>query len=193
MQYSTAALRLLAITDVLSGPEHLHRDLRTRMTDLRELRLQFSDAQAEAQIEKFPPVRRRRPPGKGREFTSPANRIGLLTKAAAGAARQLTPSPQEGRRRPQAAVPYQDASWWLLSNLDSALVSAADGASTAWYQRDPRLFRSLTQRSLVLHARLLREWPRLSAAYRGAAPGFTSPERWRQTFAASLQDPPGGR
>ncbi|HWM99358.1 MAG TPA: glycosyltransferase family 2 protein, partial [Streptosporangiaceae bacterium] len=29
MQYSTAALRLLAIEDVLAGPEHLHRDLLT--------------------------------------------------------------------------------------------------------------------------------------------------------------------
>ena len=193
MQYSTAALRLLAIEDVLSGPGHLHRDLLTKLADLRDFRQQFSDAQAASDIEGFPPVRRRKPPGKGREFTSPAGRIGLLTKAAAGAARQLAPARQEARRRPQAALPHQDASWWLLSNLDSALVSAADGASTAWYQRDPRLFRSLTQRSLVLHARLLREWPRLSAAYRGAAPGFTSPERWRQTFAASLQDPPGGR
>jgi galactofuranosylgalactofuranosylrhamnosyl-N-acetylglucosaminyl-diphospho-decaprenol beta-1,5/1,6-galactofuranosyltransferase len=193
MQYSTAALRLLAIEDVLAGPEHLHRDLLTKMKDLGEFRSQFSDAQAKSYVENFPPVRRRKPPGRGREFTPPASRIGLLTKAAAGAVRQLAPPRQAARQRPLAALPYQDASWWLLSNLDSALVSAPDGASTAWYQRDPQLFRSLTQRSLILHARLLREWPRLSAAYRGAAADFTSPERWRQTFVASLRDPPGGR
>jgi len=80
-----------------------------------------------------------------------------------------------------------------LSNLDSALVSAADGASTAWYQRDPQLFRLLTQRSLILHSRLLRQWPRLAANYRAAAAEFTSPARWRQTFEASLDDPPDRR
>ena len=38
MQYSTAALRLLAIEDVLSGPAHLHRDLATRLSELQEFR-----------------------------------------------------------------------------------------------------------------------------------------------------------
>jgi len=192
MQYSTAALRLLAIEDVLSGPAHLHRDLQTKMAQLRELRRQFSDAQAEPDLERFPAVRRRRPPGKGREFTSPTNKLGLLTKAAAGAARQLTAPKILARQRPQMALPYQDASWWVLSNLDSALVSAADGTSTAWYQRDPRLFRSLTRRSTLLHARLLREWPRLSADYQAGLADFTSPEAWRETFISSAADPPGG-
>ena len=191
MQYSTAVLRLLAIEDVLSGPEHLHRDLQTKMKDLRGLRQQFSDARAESDIERFPPVRRRKPPGKGKEFAAPSSKIGLLAKAAAGTARQLTAPRAQARRQPQVALPNQDASWWLLSNLDSALVSAPDGATTAWYQRDPRLFRSLTQRSLLLHARLLREWPRLAADYRGGAAGFTSPGRWRQTFEASRRDARG--
>src|SRR6266567_4548832 len=106
MQYSTAALRLLAIEDVLSGPAHLHRDLQTKMAQLRELRRQFSDAQAEPDLERFPAVRRRRPPGKGREFTSPTNKLGLLTKAAAGAARQLTAPKILARQRPQMALPY---------------------------------------------------------------------------------------
>ena len=192
MQYSTAALRLLAIEDVLSGPAHLHRDLQTKMAQLRELRMQFSDAQAEPDLERFPAVRRRRPPSKGREFTSPTNKVGLLTKAAAGAARQLTIPKIGARQRPQMALPYQDASWWVLSNLDSALVSAADGTSTAWYQRDPRLLRSLTRRSMNLHARLLREWPRLSADYQAGLADFTSPEAWRETFRSSAADPPGG-
>ncbi|HEY5361355.1 MAG TPA: glycosyltransferase [Streptosporangiaceae bacterium] len=189
MQYSTAVLRLRAIEDVLSGPEHLHRELQTKMTELRDIRQQFSDARAESDIERFPPVRRRKPPGKGKEISGPTNKIGLLTKAAAGAARQLTRTRPEAQRRPQVALPYQDASWWMLSNLDSALVSAPDGATTAWYQRDPQLFRSLSQRSLLLHARLLRDWPRLATEYRAEAARFTSPAQWRQTFGASAGDP----
>jgi galactofuranosylgalactofuranosylrhamnosyl-N-acetylglucosaminyl-diphospho-decaprenol beta-1,5/1,6-galactofuranosyltransferase len=192
MQYSTAALRLLAIEDVLAGPQHLHRDLQTKMNDLQALRLQFSDAKRESDVERFPLARRRRPPKKGREFTPPTNKIGLLTKAAAGALRQLKTPQQDARRRPEVALAYQDASWWLLSNLDSALVSAADGASTAWYQRDPQLFKSLSLRSLSLHTRLARDWSRLAAEYRAASADFTSPQRWRETFEASLGDPRGG-
>ncbi|HEY7142728.1 MAG TPA: glycosyltransferase [Streptosporangiaceae bacterium] len=191
MQYSTAALRLLAIEDVLAGPGHLHRDLLGKMGQLNELRLRFSDANRETDIERFPLARRRRPPKKGREPVPPANKIGLFRKAAAGALRQLKAPREQAGQRPEVALPYQDATWWLLSNLDSALVSAADGASTAWYQRDPKLFRALALRSLRLHTRLVRDWSRLAESYRAAAAEFTSPQRWQQTFDASAGDANG--
>lgn len=190
MQYSTAELRLLALEDVLAGPGQLHGDLLTKMAALRELRLRFTDAKTEPHTDRFPAARRR-PPRKGREFSSPTNKVGLLKKAAAGAVRQLTAPREESRRRPQVALPAQDASWWLLCNLDSALVSAADGTSTAWYQRDPRLFRSLARRSVLVHARLVREWPQLAAEYQAAAAEITSPQRWRETFEASGGHPGG--
>ena len=191
MQYSTAALRLLAIEDVLAGPAHLHRDLQTKMRQLRELRTRFTDAQDAADIESFPPPRRRAPDAV-KDSTTPTNKLNLLTKAAAGTARQLRPLRRGARQRPQLALPYQDASWFVLTKLDSALVSAADGTSASWYRRDRTLFRVLGWRSVVLHARLRRRWPRLAADYRAAAAEFTSPARWRETFAASHDDPPGG-
>jgi galactofuranosylgalactofuranosylrhamnosyl-N-acetylglucosaminyl-diphospho-decaprenol beta-1,5/1,6-galactofuranosyltransferase len=194
MQYSTAALRLLAIEDVLAGPAHLHREIGTKLNQLRELRARFTDAQDAADIESFPPARRRAPEAV-KASTTPTNKFNLLTKAAAGTARQLRPRRKGARQRPQLALPYQDASWWVLVKLDSALVSAADGTSVAWYQRDPKLFRSLGWRSVILHARLRRRWPRLAADYRAAAADFTSPARWRATFEASLGEPggsPGG-
>jgi galactofuranosylgalactofuranosylrhamnosyl-N-acetylglucosaminyl-diphospho-decaprenol beta-1,5/1,6-galactofuranosyltransferase len=83
------------------------------------------------------------------------------------------------------ALPYQDASWWVLAKLDSALVSAAEGTNAAWYQRDPKQFRELGWRSYVLHRRLRRNWAKLAADYRAAAPDFNSPQRWRETFEAS--------
>jgi galactofuranosylgalactofuranosylrhamnosyl-N-acetylglucosaminyl-diphospho-decaprenol beta-1,5/1,6-galactofuranosyltransferase len=194
MQYSTAALRLLAIEDVLTGPAHLHRDIGTKLNQLRELRARFTDAQDAADIESFPPARRRAPEAV-KASTTPTNKLNLLTKAAAGTARQLKPPRKGARQRPQLALPYQDASWWVLVKLDSALVSAADGTSAAWYQRDPKLFRSLGWRSVILHARLRRRWPSLAADYRAAAADFTSPARWRETFEASRGEPggsPGG-
>jgi galactofuranosylgalactofuranosylrhamnosyl-N-acetylglucosaminyl-diphospho-decaprenol beta-1,5/1,6-galactofuranosyltransferase len=185
MQYSTALLRLLAIEDILSGPEHLHRDLATKTGQLRELRSRFPDSQSQADIENFPRVRRLKPPRRGKEPTSPSNKVGLLVKAALGAVRQIRPVGELAHRHPQLVVPYQDAEWWLLSNVDGALVSSADGTSTSWYQRDPEQFRTLLQRSAKLHARLLRDWPTLSERYRAAAAEFTSPEEWRKTFDGS--------
>jgi galactofuranosylgalactofuranosylrhamnosyl-N-acetylglucosaminyl-diphospho-decaprenol beta-1,5/1,6-galactofuranosyltransferase len=188
MQYSTAELRLLAISDVLSGPDHLHREIGTKLAQLKDLRLRFTDAQAGADLDSFPPARRKAPDNV-KTSTTPASRIGLLRKAGAGTARQLRKPRPGARKRPQMALPYQDAAWWVLATLDSALVSTADGTSAAWYQRDRALFCSLAWRSMRLHLRLMRKWPQVSAAYRAAAAGFTSPEQWRATFAVSTGDP----
>jgi galactofuranosylgalactofuranosylrhamnosyl-N-acetylglucosaminyl-diphospho-decaprenol beta-1,5/1,6-galactofuranosyltransferase len=191
MQYSTTALRLLAVEDVLSGPAHLHRDIKTKMRQLQELRARFPDTHDAADIESFPPARRKAPDAL-KHSTTPSNKVNLLTKAASGAARQFRPPRKGTRQRPQMALPYQDASWWVLAKLDSALVSTAEGTSSAWYRRDPKLFRSLGWRSVILHARLRRKWAALAAEYRAAAAELTSPATWRETFAASLDDPPGG-
>ncbi|HWG64952.1 MAG TPA: glycosyltransferase [Streptosporangiaceae bacterium] len=189
MQYSTAELRLLAIEDVLAGPAHLHRDLGSKMARLRELRQKFSDAQARPELESFPPTRGKGP-ATDTELAPPANKIDLLRKVAAGALHQLRPPKKGASKRPQAAVPYQDANWWVLVKMDSVLVSSADGTSTSWYKRDPKMFRSLSLRSVVAHRRLRRRWARLAAEYRAAATEFTSPAKWRETFAASVGDPP---
>ena len=122
--------------------------------------------------------------------TTPTNRRNLLTKAASGTVHQFRRPRQGAKDRPQIALPGQDAAWWVLTKLDSALVSTADNTTASWYQRDPRLFRSLGLRSLILHRRLRRQWARLAAEYRAAAPGFTGPEQWRETFAASSGSEP---
>jgi galactofuranosylgalactofuranosylrhamnosyl-N-acetylglucosaminyl-diphospho-decaprenol beta-1,5/1,6-galactofuranosyltransferase len=182
MQYSTAMLRLVAMEDILSGPEHLHRDLAAKLGELREIRSRFPDSQAREDIESFPRARRLKPPRRGKEPTSPTNKVGLLVKAALGAVRQVLPVSELAHRHPQIVVPHQDAKWWLLSNVDGALVSTADGTSTSWYQRDPVQFRALLQRSIKLHTQLLRDWHRLREEYRAAAGQFTSPDEWRKTW-----------
>jgi galactofuranosylgalactofuranosylrhamnosyl-N-acetylglucosaminyl-diphospho-decaprenol beta-1,5/1,6-galactofuranosyltransferase len=192
MQYSTVALRLLAIEDVLRGPDQLHREIGTKLKQLREYQQEFTDARKVADLGSFPPARRRAPEAV-KESTTPTNKFNLTTKALSGTLRQFRPVPKGAKKRPQMALPFQDASWWVLVKLDSVLVSTAEGKGAAWYQRDPRLFRSLGYRSWLMHRRLRRRWPRLSAEYRAAAPEFTSPQKWRETFAASLGDPPDGR
>ena len=191
MQYSTVALRLLAVEDVLTGPEHMHREIGTKLAQLREVRAPYTDAKAAADLESFPPPRRKAPDSL-KQSTTPTNKLNLMSKAAGGTLRQFRATPEWARKRPQMALPYQDAGWWVLANLDSVLVSAAEGTSAAWYQRDRKLFRSLGWRSLVAHRRLRRNWARLAKEYRAAAADFNSPERWRETCAASVDDSPDG-
>jgi galactofuranosylgalactofuranosylrhamnosyl-N-acetylglucosaminyl-diphospho-decaprenol beta-1,5/1,6-galactofuranosyltransferase len=184
MQYSTVAVRLLAVEDVLSGPEHLHRDMLSKLAQLRELRQRYPDTQDEADLDAFPPPWRRAPDAL-KDETTPTGKVDLLTKAALGAARQFRRPRPGASVRPELGLSHQDSAWWVLAKLDSALVSSAEGTTAAWYRRDRQLFRTLGWRSLVLHRRLRRRWADLAAEYRASATEFTSPERWRQTFAES--------
>jgi galactofuranosylgalactofuranosylrhamnosyl-N-acetylglucosaminyl-diphospho-decaprenol beta-1,5/1,6-galactofuranosyltransferase len=192
MQYSTTLLRLMALEDVLEGPSHLYRDLASKRQQLQETRSRYSDGRGEHDLESFPPARRKAPDNL-KASTTPTNRLNLLRKAARGAARQLRAPGKGASQRPQMALPFQDAGWWVLAKLDSALVSAADGATAAWYQRDPELFRSMSRRTATLHARLLREWPRLAAEYRAALTEITSPEAWDQAFHPDGGEPQEGQ
>jgi len=188
MQYSTAALRMLAIEDVLRGPDHLHRDLPIKMAQLRDLRMRYTDAQAERDVHSFPPAKR-----KPAEYNPPTNKIGLTARLIAGVWHQLSPLRSGANQRPQVALPHIDSPWYVLSKLDSVVVSMPDGTSAAWYQRNPKTLRQMGWRSAMLHWRLRRRWPKLAAQYRAASAGFTSPEAWRETFARSAGDPPGGQ
>jgi hypothetical protein len=47
------------------------------------------------------------------------------------------------------------------------------------------LFRQLLARSVAVHERFAKEWPRLARAYREALPEITSPQAWERTFASA--------
>ena len=186
MQYSTVALRLEAVEDVLSGPGHLHRDLASKLPHLRKLRSEFHDAQSATDPESFPPPRRKAP-DQLKHTTNPTNKINFATKVGTGTLRQFRKPRPGALKRPQMALTYQDSSWWVLAKLDSVLVSAAEGTNVAWCRRDPKLFRSIAWRSVISHRRLRRRWAKLATEYRAAAADFNSPERWRETFEASIR------
>jgi galactofuranosylgalactofuranosylrhamnosyl-N-acetylglucosaminyl-diphospho-decaprenol beta-1,5/1,6-galactofuranosyltransferase len=183
MQYSVADLRLRALEDVLSGPDHLHAGLATTLPAVRATRSSYPDAQNSTDVTAFPTPKRRKPLRKDREPEPPRGLPGMVKAAAIGAVRQLRPVKDDAQVRPQAAVPAMDAAWWRLSALDSAIVSTMDGTAAAWYRRDRGKFAALLKRSIEVHERLLAEWPALSARYRDAADALVSPETWGRTFA----------
>jgi galactofuranosylgalactofuranosylrhamnosyl-N-acetylglucosaminyl-diphospho-decaprenol beta-1,5/1,6-galactofuranosyltransferase len=173
MQYSTAELRLRAIADVLAGPEALHPGLAGKHAEARRLRAGYPDADVRPGRDDFPPVAS--PPRRARR-TPP------WATAVLGVARQLLPVSGESRRTPQVYLPPAEAHWTQLLKYDSAVVSTADGSGATWYRRDRAMFADIARRSLTMHLRLYRAWPRLAAEYRSALSRLTAPEAWQQTF-----------
>jgi galactofuranosylgalactofuranosylrhamnosyl-N-acetylglucosaminyl-diphospho-decaprenol beta-1,5/1,6-galactofuranosyltransferase len=187
MQYGPAEMGLMAIEDILEGPQRMHRDVLKRLPELRELRKGYDDSRARSDLDLFPTPGRRKPPRRGKEPAAPRTKVARGKSMLTSAARQLLPVRSMARERPEANVPHVDLKWWLLAQLDSALVSSADGSSAAWYKRDPGLFRDLLARSVSLHSRLLREWPNLVEQYKSALPELASPDTWKSTFDESTR------
>jgi galactofuranosylgalactofuranosylrhamnosyl-N-acetylglucosaminyl-diphospho-decaprenol beta-1,5/1,6-galactofuranosyltransferase len=187
MQYSTVELRHLALEDALAGPDQLHDDLPTKLGQVRELRTRFADAQLEPDPNVFPPVRRAKPRRRDMDSEIPS-RASQYLSAITGSLRQFRGTRELSREFPESVVPAMDARWFRLATLDSAVVSMPDGTSAALYKRDPELFRDLLRRTIEIHERLYREWPRLSQLYRDQLAEVTSPQRWEKTFAASTEE-----
>jgi galactofuranosylgalactofuranosylrhamnosyl-N-acetylglucosaminyl-diphospho-decaprenol beta-1,5/1,6-galactofuranosyltransferase len=182
LQYSTAELRHRALEDVLAGPYGLHEVLATKLPEVNALRKEFTDAQLHADRDELPPVRRAKPPKKGRESLQVQGRFGPLLAAGMAPLRQLRPLRPLSRRYPEAELTAADTNWKNLVLFDSAVVSMNDGTSLALYERDPDRYRDLLKRTVSIHTRLYREWPRLAEQYRAALADITSPEAWEKTF-----------
>ncbi|MCL2465440.1 MAG: glycosyltransferase, partial [Micrococcales bacterium] len=183
MQYSTAELRLQAMEDILQGPAHLHEMLPTRLAEVNALRKQFSDAVLVADRDDLPPVRREKPPKRGKSISEVPSKRAQLIKAVTGPLRQVRPTRDLAADFPEVEVPASDAKWYQLASFDSAIVSMNDGTSAALYRRDPELFKALLKRTLQLHERYRREWPELAETYREQLGEITSPDAWERTFA----------
>ena len=182
MQYYPETIRLLALRDVLQGPAGLHEALRTVLPRLLALRGSYPDAVANQEPGTPPAGRTGRGLSKLMDKRSDVRqRWGAWTLKAA---LKHTVQPPQTRRRTGAAVSHQDSKWWILSGLDDAVVTNADGTGAARYQRDPRQVRKMLAETARLKAQLLTEWESLRAAYREALPEITSRESWDATFRA---------
>jgi galactofuranosylgalactofuranosylrhamnosyl-N-acetylglucosaminyl-diphospho-decaprenol beta-1,5/1,6-galactofuranosyltransferase len=190
MQYGPAEMGLMALEDILDGPQRMHRDNIHRFAELRALRATYDDSISKPDLEDFPTPRRKRPPRRGKEASPSLGRLGRGKALVAATLRQALPVRDLSRAHPETRVTHGDSRWFVLANYDSALVSSADGTSTAWYKRHPDQFRELLARSSVLHSRLYNEWPRLVEEYRSALPDITSPKAWHETFELT-QEPSG--
>ncbi|GAA4186513.1 glycosyltransferase [Gryllotalpicola kribbensis] len=175
MQYYAVTLRHRALADVLAGPGVLHAALATSLQWPRAAAAEFSETEklplpARAAATSAPPA--------------PAPHGAALALATLRwVARQLIiPVRASARRQPQPVLSKQQATWWRLPRLDSAIVITADGSGANRYTRDRARFRRQLRDSIRLHRRLAREWESLRARYRAALPELVSAESWRQHF-----------
>ncbi|OXM99405.1 glycosyltransferase [Bifidobacterium vansinderenii] len=180
--YSAMALRHQALRDILRGPQYIVDCLPTKLGEMRELRGQFTDAQAKPSFDDFPEP--------DHELVSPRYRPQGAKARRKGGIRQIVRSLMPGRRarvgagaKPDVAITAQDTAWtWLaFAGIDSALVTTPDGNSVAWFKRDNPRFRKSMWEGYRLASELVRNWKRLSAEYR--AYDLPSIETWRRIFA----------
>jgi galactofuranosylgalactofuranosylrhamnosyl-N-acetylglucosaminyl-diphospho-decaprenol beta-1,5/1,6-galactofuranosyltransferase len=185
MQYYPAALRARALRDVLSGPEHMRRNLSTAMPEARALAAKFPETVVHKDPSQVLHARRGRQVFKRQKrnvFDSPKGlRLRWFTLSTLVAHWLHEPNPANVAE-PEVEFGKGDANWWRVPLFDSALVSAADGSGKNIYTRDRRRFRSQLAETVRLHAALKRRWPQLQQEYRRALPELVSADAWRSTF-----------
>lgn len=181
MQYSPVAMRVQALEDLLSGPQHLHETLERRAAEMRSLHGSYPDGQVLRDVASYPPVKRRKPTRKGRSPGAPNSVAKWLLRAGAAAARNYV-KPSGSWDLPEERVASDQVRWWRLTGVDAALVSTADGTGASVYRRDRGEFRHLLRKSRRLHLELVRRWDELSTSYRDALDDVTSPDAWERTF-----------
>jgi galactofuranosylgalactofuranosylrhamnosyl-N-acetylglucosaminyl-diphospho-decaprenol beta-1,5/1,6-galactofuranosyltransferase len=187
MQYTAAELRLWALEDLLSGPDHMHRDLPTKLAEIRAFRKGQDDSHVETDPRAYPPVRRVKPPKRGKDPTEPKGLTATYAAAVAGMMRQIRPVRPTSKKNPEVKVAAMDSKWSLLTQFDSAVVTTADGAGSFWYKRDRRRFADLMRRSVDLHRELAMRWDELARTYQQAVPEVTGPDAWSKTWGDSSE------
>lgn len=185
MQYSTGEIIMMALQDVLDGPDRMHRDIVKRLGEVRALRGDYDDGRTEASLDRYPKPRTKKPPRRGKGIPVPSSMPGKVMMAATGLVRQVLPVRELAEVAPEGVVPHADQRWFRLAHFDSAIVSSADGLNASWYRRDRSQFADQLSRSTKLHARLYSEWPELAKRYRDALAELASPEAWKPTFEGS--------
>ena len=185
MQYYPVALRLRALRDVLSGPDHMRRGLATAMPAARELAAAFPETAVHRDPEQVLHSRRGRQVFQHRsvhELDNPTGmRLRVFTLKTLVEHWMHQPAP-ENVARPEVEFGKDDAHWWRVPIFDSTLVSAADGSGKNIYTRDRKKYRRMLRETMQLHAELKRRWPELQKQYREALPDLVSPRSWQQIF-----------
>jgi galactofuranosylgalactofuranosylrhamnosyl-N-acetylglucosaminyl-diphospho-decaprenol beta-1,5/1,6-galactofuranosyltransferase len=181
LQYATAALHHRAYEDFLAGPEKLFPLLPTALPTALEHQGDYPDGRIVGSSTDLPL------PSMGavkaEKFMKPPTTPVTIGRTLLAALVHNVRRPKaEAAERPEMNISAQDARWFLLSRLDSATVGTADGRGVTFRRREQDTFWRMLRHSVRVHARLYREFPRLSEQYRAHLTELTSPESWDKAF-----------
>ncbi|MFD0490489.1 glycosyltransferase [Saccharopolyspora erythraea] len=184
MEYSTVALREMAVRDFLAGPETLFSKLETALPEVRKRGGEFEDTRMLWSAGDLPPAAARfaEPPRTAASEQRPANPALKLGGLVRGIVHNLTPVDPENQKRPQHNLNPAQARWTVLSALDTATVSSTDGRGVRLLRRDREQFWQLLATSLRLHFTLARRFPGLQRRYLASFKRLTAVERWKRVF-----------
>jgi len=170
-QYGSAALRNLALRDVLSGPGHV------------ESVLTQGPARPAAVLRRHGQVAVGDPPASaGAAPLPPAGAIAKMRRLAQVLGRQL-----RGSRADAVPVPMtrEGGKWWSLGVVDAAVVQSATGAGAFVFRRSRGTAARELSDAILLRVRLWARWRTLARRYAEASREAASPSAWEARFAAS--------
>jgi galactofuranosylgalactofuranosylrhamnosyl-N-acetylglucosaminyl-diphospho-decaprenol beta-1,5/1,6-galactofuranosyltransferase len=177
MEYSTVALRLLAIEDFIDGPERLSAGLAQVLPRVTACRNRYSDGRM------LPPGSVPQPSGlAGPRRTPPAGAVDTARQYAYAFLHNARRPRPEHHEVPQVHLPASDAQWYRLSGLDGVSVSARGGSGVAFRKRDRTAFWSLLTTGLRLHLALARRFGEVRDRYRRNQPALVSRTEWVRRF-----------
>ena len=175
-QYGSAALRNLALRDILLGPAHLDPVLRAGPA--RAATVLSRQGQVILPETDVPIV------SGGRGAQRPRGAVAYAARAAAVLIHQTRRS--RGESEP-VRLPRDEGKWWSLGVLDTAIVDAAGGGGAFLFTRDRGTAALQLRRALSLRWRLWWQWPGVARRYRAAAASTASPAAWRARFSEGLR------
>jgi len=182
LQYSSAALRVKARSDVQDGLVDLHDCLATRLSEVRAFRAPYPDADKRPSADDFPAVQNLPLPSGASQELEIRTTSDVLTAAKVGLKHLFVPVPKKALAAPQVELGGRQAIWRQFATIDSALVRYPDGY--VWLRRDQRLTWRLLWQSATSVVRLALGWRRRHRRLRDELPLAVAPQQWRQTFSA---------
>lgn len=179
LEYSTIAIQIEAIRDVLAGPEGLWDLLPSALPKVAAMRREYPDAVVLPSATELPTTT-----GEATALgvNAPKNPVAKAISLAAAIRNNLRPADPRHHEVPQANYPPIEARWFSLGRVDGATVTTADGRGVVYRKRDREKVKALAAESLRLHGELRRRWPELQERYRAAHAELTSRERWQRVF-----------
>lgn len=175
-QYGSAALRVLALRDVLSGPQHLEHTLiagpqrpAAVLADAGQALVRDAPAGVEARVE--PPMGR---------VASVRRLLRVLVHQTRRARRETSPM----------RLSRAQGKWWALGLLDGALVESAAGTGVFVMRRDRATAARLARDALFTRVRMRLTWRSLARQYAAAAPSLSATTTWDRRFARRPPESP---